>query len=231
MSVYEIARIMPSIGLLRQRAQSLAVLDAILCPNADSRRYFYSVQWRLDSQLFWMDSGTGDDLSVTFPAGAFVRGFAHESPMSPAENSDELWPGMLDGLPAEFESLLEEPSFMYKDVLSATFCMWRAATDGQWRHGSVDLPETDTSSSDVDGSEMMRVLCEEAPPLYVDFAETYYPMPVSREAVEQIWRTVPLTESLVRELNPSVGMAELIEEVGLAAYPVASQCFTLSGIR
>jgi hypothetical protein len=42
--------------------------------------------------------------------GAFIRVFDHESPMTPYRDSDyELWPGLLDGLPAMLIAACPDP--------------------------------------------------------------------------------------------------------------------------
>jgi hypothetical protein len=214
---------LPDIARLRERARSLAVMDEILCRDEEARRYFFSAGWRPDAQLFWMDNGTGDDFSIAFlRGGTFVRGFDHESPLSPSLNDDEVWPGLLDGVPADFESLLQEESFLYEGVFSATFCIWRLAEDRRWSHGNVEFPNGLNRSENIDGSDMIRVLCEEEPRSYLDFAESNYGRVVSWDAVSSIWRKAPLTDSLVRELNPSAGVRDLVQEAEDAGYPVVS---------
>jgi len=41
-----------------------------------------------------MRNGSGDAYSIVFgPLGVIIRGFDHESPMSPARHGGELWLG------------------------------------------------------------------------------------------------------------------------------------------
>jgi hypothetical protein len=102
-NVYAIAGRLPDIVTLRRRCQALAMLDAILSPEWDSRYYSFTTSWADDAQLASMNNGSGDEYSIVFtPAGVFIRGFDHESPMSPAVNDGELWPGLLDRLPDVF---------------------------------------------------------------------------------------------------------------------------------
>jgi hypothetical protein len=91
-TVHDVARALPGIDTLRDRCRTLALLDAIL----DSSDFHgFSAQWGPGEQLASMDNGSGDAYSIVFgPVGVFIRGFAHESRMSPAVNDEELWPGV-----------------------------------------------------------------------------------------------------------------------------------------
>ncbi|GGV05405.1 hypothetical protein GCM10010502_70370 [Kitasatospora aureofaciens] len=48
-----------------------------------------------------MRNGSGDEYSIVFaPAGVYLRGFDHESPMSPYAE-DGVWPGVVDSVHEE----------------------------------------------------------------------------------------------------------------------------------
>ena len=81
-----------------------------------------------------MRNGSGDEYSVVFSdAGAYVRGFDHESPMSPYAG-DGPWPGVLDEVPEVFRACVEEPAFCDEDGMPVvTACMWRRAGDDRWQ--------------------------------------------------------------------------------------------------
>nr|WP_218824409.1 hypothetical protein [Asanoa hainanensis] len=93
---------LPDIAVLRERCRALAMVDAVLSPRLEYRHYTFDAYWGPDEQLASMANGSGDEWSIVFStAGAFVRGFDHESAMSPAVNDYELWPGLLTGLPSD----------------------------------------------------------------------------------------------------------------------------------
>jgi hypothetical protein len=80
---HDVAGSLPDIATLRERCRSLAVLEAILSPEEQSRYYSFSSSWWEDEEMASMDNGSGDAWSIVFsPAGAFVRGFDHESSMT-----------------------------------------------------------------------------------------------------------------------------------------------------
>jgi hypothetical protein len=73
--------------------------------------------------------------------------------MSPwVSESEQVWPGILDEAPSEFQSFLQEPAF---SITEATFCIWRRSGDEAWKIGEIDYPE---SENDPDGSDQMLSL-------------------------------------------------------------------------
>ncbi|GIE35347.1 hypothetical protein Ait01nite_083920 [Actinoplanes italicus] len=222
MSIVDIGQRLPTIDALLRRARSIAMIEAVLMPDEERRRYFFADAWRPDGQLFWMDDNVGNDLSIAFvPQGALIKGFHHESPLSPSVNDDEVWPGMMDGIPDFLQSVLEDPSLIDDDgILSATFLAWRTPEDRLWRHGDLELAEVSFSGTDIDGSGMLFPLIDETPLSYLEAAESYYDRQIAREAAIAIWRGDPLTDSVIRELNASADVLNAREEAGIIGYQV-----------
>ncbi|MBX3450825.1 MAG: hypothetical protein KF777_14760, partial [Planctomycetaceae bacterium] len=144
----------------------------------------------------------------------WVKGFAHESPMSPCrENPPCPWPGILGTVPAEFEACLREPAFSVGDV---TFCIWRLCGDRGWQCGPVDYPP---DQSDPDGSEDLLSPLDGQPETYQAWAENYYEREVSLETVQHIYGHRPLTAPVVSGLNPDVDLEGLESEIREIGYP------------
>lgn len=164
-----------------------------------------------------MDNGSGDAWSVVFsPAGVFIRGFDHESPMSPAGNDDELWPGLVDGVPEVFSPYVNEPAFSFEGTLGATVCLWRQTSDDRWHAGDIDFPDRD----DPDGADgLFEVLVDGTAVAYLRFAEDYYETDVDPEAVSAVFALRPLTDEVVRRLNPVLTVEDLVEDRGAIGYP------------
>jgi hypothetical protein len=111
-TVYDVARQLPAVADLRDLCRSLAMLDAILSPDRESRYYSFNAGWADGEEMASMRNGSGDEYSIVFSAvGAYVRGFDHESPMSPFGNDGEPWPGVIDEVPELFRAFVEEPAF------------------------------------------------------------------------------------------------------------------------
>jgi hypothetical protein len=159
-TAHDVAESLPDIPTLRERCRALAVLEAILSPEEESRYYSFTLSWSDDEEMASMDNGSGDVWSIVFsPAGAFLRGFDHESSMSPAANDDELWPGLVDTVPEVFSAAVNEPAFSYEDTLEATVCLWRQTDDDRWHAGDIDFPDR----PDPDGADRLFPCCSIRP--------------------------------------------------------------------
>jgi hypothetical protein len=216
-TAHDIALRLPDPATLRDRCRAVAVLDAIMSPTGESRYYSFTSSWTHDEELASMDNGSGDAWSIVFsPAGVFLRGFDHESPMSPAVNDDELWPGLVDTVPEVFSASLNEPAFSYGGTLEATVCLWRQTGDDRWHAGTIDFPDR----ADPDGAtRLFAVLVDSAGMAYQRFAEDYYGRTVDIDAVGEVFALAPLTTSLVRRLNPERSIADLATDLAHIGYP------------
>jgi hypothetical protein len=77
----------PDVESLKRLSQSLAMLDAILSPDWEFRYYSFNSKWNAGEMMASMRNGSGDDYFILFnSSGAIIKGFAHESPMSPFVN-------------------------------------------------------------------------------------------------------------------------------------------------
>jgi hypothetical protein len=75
--------LLPDVDGLRRAFQSIAMLDAILCPERYLRYYSFEAGWAVGEQLGSMNNGSGDELFAHFgPSGCWIKGFAHEAPMT-----------------------------------------------------------------------------------------------------------------------------------------------------
>lgn len=198
----------------------MAVLEVIMCDEPSLRYYSFDLAWSESEMLASMDDGSGNDYSVVFSsAGAFARGFDHESPMTPwAEDPLRLWPGLVDAVPEAFHSLLTEPSFCETDgTLRATVCFWRESSDVGWQSGAVDLP--DGGIGDVDGASwLFDVLLAGTATAYRDFAEEYYEKAPDLTAIQHVLDHRPLTEAVVALLNPDRRLGDIHGDVARIGY-------------
>lgn len=221
MSVLDVIQHLPGLSRVRDLSKALAMLDAVMSPRWEMRYYSFDSRWAPDEEMASMRDGSGDDYSIVFRAtGAFVRGFDHESPMSPYRvDPMQLWPGMLDGLPRELQHLAAEPAFSDPEgTLLATACFWRLKSDSQWACGNVALPPD--GGDDPDGSTFLfDLLFDDRPEAYQRFAEEYYEVKVNLEAVRHIYALHALTPDVLAPLNPDVSVADLEEDRQAIGYP------------
>jgi hypothetical protein len=224
-TVYDIASQLPSIERLRQRCIALAVLERII--DGGWSYYTYSTVWG-DDEAALMSNGSGDEWAVVFTAeGAFIRVFDHESRMSPFRDQDrELWPGLLDGLPAAFRRQVEEPAFGDEEgQFIATAVLWRLAGDERWHAGEgIEFPAPRGPHDDTgpDGAGRLAILLDDIVDRYVEFAEDYYEITVDRTTVEHVVAHRPLTDTVVQALNPELTVAGLRDELTTIGYPITA---------
>ena len=199
---------------MRRLLQSLAMLDAIMSPEWESRYYSFDARWAPSKQMGSMRNGSGDDFFAMFNrAGCFLKGFAHEKPMSPYRCVPKApWPGVLEGVSDEFADALREPAFVIEDT---TFCIWRRYEDREWHRGNIDFPHT----PDPDGSETLLAPLDGDPVRYHEFAEYYYDRTVNLDLVRHIYRQLPLNGKVIARLNSAADDNAVMHEAVQIGYP------------
>ncbi|GAA0723052.1 hypothetical protein [Dactylosporangium roseum] len=221
MSVNDLAERLPDVENLRNISRSLAALDAIVMLDWESRYYSYDSTWGADEQLASMKNDSGDEYSIVFgPTGVFIRGFDHESSMSPYRRSPhQPWPGVIDSVPEEFRQYVFEPAFSSGEFPLITVCLWRlSGSDSRWRFGEIEYPE---GEADPDGSGwMFDLVVNRSPLLYVGFAEDAYEVELDESAVAAVYDLEPMTQELIGRLNPELLLDEARESLEAIGYPV-----------
>ncbi|MFJ1899243.1 hypothetical protein [Streptomyces sp. NPDC088115] len=203
-TVHAIATLLPAPVELRSHLRALAVLEAAIADDPRYCHYTFDAAWGPGEEAALMVNGSGDDFSVLFtPAGVLIRGFDHESAMSPYGTDDEqVWPGVIDEVPAVLRPLLDEPAFRDEgvDAPRVTACLWRETGDTVWSVGSgIDFPP---GSEDPDGSGFLfRLLADRSPEAVQAYFEDYYERPVPLEAVRHVLAGHPLTSAVAATLN------------------------------
>ncbi|MEV0373432.1 hypothetical protein AB0I10_27075 [Streptomyces sp. NPDC050636] len=225
MTVLDVVRRLPDVPVLRDLCRSLAMLDAILSPDHLFRCYSFDRRWGPSQEMASMNNGQGDDFSlVLVPAGACLRGFDHESPMSPYAGDgdrDGPWPGICDGIPDELRTAgITEPAFCDEDGLPrVTACVWRTPDSPVWRAGDIDFP---TGHPDPDGSDrLFRLLVDPTPDAYHAFARVHHEALPDLSAVQHLYALRPLTSEVIAALNPEVTLDALHDDIETIGYPHA----------
>ncbi|GII32435.1 hypothetical protein [Planotetraspora mira] len=220
MTAHDVARLLPAIPVLRDLCRSMAVLEAVLSPEWESRYHSFDAGWGPGEEMASMRNGSGDEYSIVFLAeGAYIRGFDHEAVMSPYGN-DGPWPGVLDSVPDVFRPCVEEPAFCDEGMPVVTACLWREAGEGRWRVGEIEYPD---GESDPDGStHLFALLVDPSPEAFQRFAEDYYEVPVSLDAVRHVYALRPLTQEVVTALNADLKLEDLAEDLVASRYPSAA---------
>ncbi|MFE4370203.1 hypothetical protein ACFRMN_18560 [Streptomyces sp. NPDC056835] len=206
-TVHETAALLPEPAELRSHLNALAILDATIGDDPQFCCYTFDTARGPGEGAASMENGSGDDFSVLFtPAGVLIRGFDHESEMSPYGTDDEqVWPGVIDDVPATLRPLLDEPAFRDEgiDAPRITACLWRETGDTAWRTGSaIAFP---AGNEDPDGSGFLfHLLTDRSPEAVQAHFEDYYERPVPLDAVRHVLAGHPLTPAIAGALNPAV---------------------------
>jgi hypothetical protein len=208
--------LMPDIEQAKRISQSAAMLDAILCPDDwESRYHSFNSKCNENTMMASMRNGSGDDYFMTFSsAGAILKGFDHESAMSPyAQDVERVWPGVLERVPSEFSDFLNQPAFKLEDT---TYCIWRLTTDSGWQRGQIEFP---TEPHADDGSATFLWIFDGLPETYQDWAKDYYEMDVPLTVVRHVYAHKPLTAEIVQKLNPDIELKDLKKDILEIGYP------------
>jgi len=195
---------LPSIQDLRRVAQSLAMLDAILCSEWDSRYYSFNSTWGPSGEMASMRDGAGDEWFLLFDqTGAAIKGFAHE-----LADGSTFSKNIQSQVPPDFTSFLHEPAFSMEH---ATFCYWRKAEDSFW--SSVSGGPAD------DGADDMLALLVSGPSGYKEWAEEYFEVLVTLDAVTALFAHQPLNDSTILALNPEADLGFTYGQAQDIGYP------------
>jgi hypothetical protein len=195
----------------------MATLDAILCPEWQYRYHSFNRKWAEGEEMGSMRNGSGDDFFAHFSsAGCWLKGFAHESVMSPyAQEPKRVWPAILDEVPAEFAACLREPAFSVQDV---TFCIWRRNADSAWAKGAISFPP---DVEDPDGSAFLLSDLDGRPETYQTYARQYFETEVDIASVAHVYQHRPLTQERVASLNPQLSLEALTADLDEIGYPAS----------
>ena len=203
---------LPGIENLRRLTKSIAMLDAIICPEWEYRYYSYNSKWGKDEEMASMRNGCGDDWFLLFgPFGAAFKGFAHEYPLA---GEVSFVARIQETVPGVFASFLKEPAF---SMNMATFCMWRRHTDAFW---SVVSPANRVISPEEDGSAELINILDGDPTTYQAWAVDYYEREIPLVPVQAIYGHRALSEQLVASLNPERALSDVTADSLEIGYPI-----------
>src|SRR5205085_1434931 len=137
--------LVPAPAELERHSRALALLEAGLNPRPATRWHVFTSTD--DGRVCRVSDGSGNEALHWFKSEeAVIRGFDHESPITPwAQEPMALWPGMYEGAPA---FVVASPTIEVAGVESVTFCFWWL--DDRWQRGSVEFPPS--VHADPDGS-------------------------------------------------------------------------------
>ena len=164
-----------------------------------------------------MRNGSGDEYSIVFaPAGVYIRGFDHESPLCPWERpSPSVAPGLTERVPDALRRHVTEPAFSFDGVPSITVCGWREPSSVVWSFGEPLDPDL---RGEDGGASWLFAELDGQPRTYKAFAEEYYEVNLPLAAVAAVFERQRLTPALVSQLNPEAEFDAVNTEVSQLPY-------------
>jgi hypothetical protein len=195
---------------LKRLLQSVAMLDAVICPEWEYRYYSFNANWAAGEMMGSMRNGQGDGFFALFNCyGVFIKGFDHESMVASLRLPSEQF---YRDLPHQFAACCGEPAFSPELV---TFCMWRLSQEPGWSRAKITLPPSEAS----DGSAHLLAILDRSPETYLRWATEYYESEMSTQAVVAVYEHRVLTEEIVAALNPKCSLTSLREDIVQIGYP------------
>ena len=117
---------------MKELLKKQAILDIIVTPEHDAWRRLVSYEYNRKTRCdrFRISNGSGDHLYVIFsPDGVIIKGFDHESCLSPYQNEEEqTLETIYTGVPEKLLALLDEET----ERNDVTFCIWQLPDETTW---------------------------------------------------------------------------------------------------
>ena len=228
----QLAQRLPDPRDVHRIALAIAALDVVLCSDWEERCFLFDPTWDDGEEYASMRNGAGDSYHIVFSdAGVVIRGFAHESDLSPwARDGGDVAPGVLDDFPPPLRYVIDEPAFNASDEdpdaaleelgrgegwtdppIELTCCFWCVAPDDVWCAGPV--------TDDGGAAELLAVVLHGGPDGYRDFARDYYEVELGAE-VDAVYRHEPMTAAMIEAINPAADASDVLTELAEIGYPV-----------
>lgn len=193
---------------LLKRLVFYSIMDAIM--NADTEDdasvYRCHTDWNAGVALFTIDDGGGDHFHILFSEnGCLVKGFGHESALSPYNYEEGEYPDyrLYANAPPEFLEYLDDEA-LEKDLV--TFCAWH--TGNGWQAQKLNVPNDWDDGSD-DFLEYVSALDE-----YIPWLNAYYEKDFAAETVTELYNGGALNEETVAALNPDADVDAVMFAIG-----------------
>ncbi|HEY1812528.1 MAG TPA: hypothetical protein VGG74_09295 [Kofleriaceae bacterium] len=174
--------------------KGIALLDAILSPEWESRYFSFDATWAPSQRMASMRNGSGDDRIICFtPDGIFFKAFWHEYPH---EDPDAIFAG----LPSTLASQRAEPAF---EPSLVTFGGWHDGS--RWTLRGNSEPVADDLA--ILGGDPER---------YRSYAAAYFGLTVTLDAIAHVLAGAPVDAAIVRRIHPERTLDDIAGE--LTAY-------------
>jgi len=189
---------------MKQRLKSLAMIDAILCPEWEYRYFSFNCSWDNNEEMASMRDGEGNEYFILFKNGNIIgKVFEKSSPLTEIERNE-----LFQKIPKILNFFLEEKAFSLQDT---TLIFWKIKEDKEL----VYLPLN---------KELSYLGFLYTPEVYINWAKKYYEINFDEKTIEELFNYMPLTEERIKKLNKTLTFSDLEEDIQKISYPTLIEC-------
>jgi hypothetical protein len=182
---------------ITKKLKSIALLEAIICPEWEYRFYSYNSKWGEGEEMASMRNGSGDEWFLWLKHDlAALKVLNHES--GTLSKVDVI----KDQFPSDYNEFISEPAFSINESSSL-----RYLNKNEWVKFDINEEKT---------NQLIRVF-NWSPTEYKEWAEDYYEEEFPLEAIENIMSGI-LSESDIRSLNSDLTLKDIEEEINEIGY-------------
>jgi hypothetical protein len=177
--------------------KSIALLEAIVCPEWEYRYYSYNSKWGDGEEMASMRNGSGDEWFLWLKNDlAAIKALNHEFGILKDIET------IKNQFPSSYKEFIAEPAFSINESSS----LWYLNSN-EWVKFDVNEEET---------NKLLSVF-NWGPSEYKEWAEDYYEEEFSLEAIENII-SGKLTEKDIHSLNSELTLKDVEEEINEIGY-------------
>ncbi|TDR27846.1 hypothetical protein [Hydromonas duriensis] len=198
----------PNPNELLKLSQSLALLDAIICPEWEYRYFSFNSKWSSSEKMASMRDGEGSDYFILWgPSYCAIKAKYSDSSN---EYVAKFEPSINVQMPDELIVLfVNELAFSMQD---ASFIYWYDFTKHFWIKALVE-------KQGEDGSIKLLQWFINSAYTYKEWADDYYEISLDLEICKKIFDHAPLTETEVKAINKDIDFSLLSNEISEIGYP------------
>jgi len=184
---------------VKKRLQSLAMLDAIICPEWEYRYFSFNSFWDANESMASMRDGEGNNYFILFKDSKIVgKVFDKQYTLNKQEREK-----IVKKIPKTLEYFFDEPAFSIDEM---SFIFWKEENTKKW----FSLP-TSTNLSYLGFLFTAEI--------YVEWAQKYYEIEIDATVVNEIFQHLPLTQERIRKLNDKLVLSDLEDDIQEIGYP------------
>ena len=205
----------PGIPELIRKSKAMALLDAIIMRDWEFRYYSFDSNWGSREMMASMRNGSGDHYFIHFQEnGAFIKEYDQSAILLKEYNNASILKELSKNLPTTFKDSVLEPAFEMDQI---SFLSWKIKGEENWKTGDTSIFSKEAVAYPVNHIAIVTGDYSD----YLDWAEEYYETKIDRVTAYSIFDGDPLTNDMVRKLNPDASLEDLEEDIKEIDYPIA----------